>query len=734
MRTQLLSSSLALCLHTVLLHTPASAQSSNALEAASTTQPLPAIVVQSTPQQKSRPKQVQRPTPRPRPATAPPPLPESALPEGTIAAAPAYQSEPENSASEQTRSGTRMIAQPAARPGEILEAAPGLVVTQHSGEGKANQYFLRGFNLDHGTDLAITVDGMPVNMPTHGHGQGYADINFLIPELIQAMRIRKGPYFADEGDFSSAGALYIDYIDKLNPGLVQATGGMFGYGRALTVKSVPMWTGNLLFAGEAVVYNGPWDVPDNVRKFNGVVRYSQGTADDGFSITGMGYSNHWTSTDQIPERAVSEGLIDRFGSLDPTDGGVSSRYSISSRLSQTNDYGVTRLEAYAIRSSLTLFNNFTCFLNDPVNGDQFSQLDNRTILGFHGNHTFNGRLGPFDSETRIGVQSRYDDIEVGLIKTAERIPLSTVRLDNVQESSVGFYGQNTTKWTDWMRTIVGVREDWFNGKVASDTPQNSGNAEASITSPKFGLVLGPFYKTELFFNAGTGFHSNDVRGVTIKVDPTDKTTPLDQVPFLVRAKGAEVGVRTKAIEGLESSVALFVLDYASELLFVGDAGTTEPSRPSRRVGVEWTNHYTPVSWLAFDVDIAYSHARFTDDDAAGNFIPGAPGVVASAGVTFGEKTGWFGAAKVRYFGPRPLIEDDSVRSNATTLVNARIGYRFENGVRIQLDGFNLLDSKDHQIDYYYVSRLPGEAPEGVADRHFHPVEPLAFRLTLAGKL
>jgi hypothetical protein len=735
MRARLLlsASSLALCLQTIHLTAPAFAQSSNAPAPAGTTQPLPAIVVQSTPQQKQRPKATPRSTPAPRRVASPPPE-TPALPEGTIAAAPAYQAEPENSASEQTRTGARLIAQPAARPGEVLEAAPGLVITQHSGEGKANQYFLRGFNLDHGTDLAITVDGMPVNMPTHGHGQGYADINFLIPELIQAMRIRKGPYFADEGDFSSAGALYIEYIDKLNPGLVQATGGMFGYGRALTVKSVPMWAGNLLFAGEAVVYNGPWDVPDNVRKLNGVVRYSQGTADDGFSITGMGYSNRWTSTDQIPERAVTEGLIDRFGSLDPTDGGESSRYSLSSRLSQTSDYGVSRLEGYAIRSSLTLFNNFTYFLDDPVNGDQFSQVDYRTILGFHGNHTFKGRLGPFDSETRIGVQSRYDDIEVGLLKTAERIPLSTVRLDSVQESSIGFYGQNTTKWTDWMRTIVGVRRDWFQGKVASDTPENSGDADASITSPKFGLVFGPFYKTELFLNAGTGFHSNDVRGVTIKVDPADKTTPLAPVPFLVRAKGAEVGVRTKAIEGLESSVAFFVLDYASELLFIGDAGTTEPSRPSRRVGVEWTNNYRPVSWLSFDVDIAYTRARFTDNDPAGDFIPGAPSMVASAGVTFGENTGWFGGAKLRYFGPRPLIEDDSVRSNATTLVNARIGYRFENGVRIQLDGFNLLDSRDHQIDYYYVSRLPGEAPDGVADRHFHPVEPLALRLTLAGKL
>jgi outer membrane receptor protein involved in Fe transport len=734
-RVLLSVSSLALGLQTVVAAGPAWAQANG--DASESVSPiLPTIVVTAPPRQQQK-KRAKAP---PRRAAAPPrtaPLqvtvPAVAPPEGAIVAAPAYQSDPEKSASEQSRTGARINAQPAARPGEVLETVPGLIVTQHSGEGKANQYFLRGFNLDHGTDLAITVDGMPVNMRTHGHGQGYADINFLIPELIASMRIRKGPYFADEGDFSSAGSLHIDYLDKMDPGLAQATAGMFGYGRALTVKSLPMWAGNLLFAGEAIVYDGPWDVADRVRKFNGVLRYSQGTADDGFSITGMAYSNRWTSTDQIPERAVNEGLISRFGSLDPTDGGLSSRYSLSSRMSQTSDYGVTRFEAYAIRSTLTLFNNFTYFLDDPVNGDQFSQLDERTVLGFHGNHTFKGRIGPFDSETRIGVQSRYDDIQVGLLKTIQRMPLATVRLDNVQQSSVGFYGQNTTHWTDWMRTIVGVREDVFQGKVASDTPENSGNATASIASPKFGLVLGPFYKTELFFNAGTGFHSNDVRGVTIKVDPADKTTPLDQVPFLVRAKGAEVGVRTKAIDGLESSVAVFALEYASELLFVGDAGTTEPSRPSRRVGIEWTNHYTPLSWLSFDVDIAYARARFTDDDPAGNHIPGAPGVVASVGVTFGEKTGWFGAAKLRYFGPRPLIEDGSMRSNATALVNARLGYRFDNGLRIQLDAYNLLNSDAHQIDYYYVSRLPGEAPEGIADRHFHPVEPLALRLTMAAK-
>jgi outer membrane receptor protein involved in Fe transport len=653
----------------------------------------------------------------------------------TQAAAPAGP--PANSASEFTVSGAEINAIPTSRVGEVLEATPGLIVSQHSGEGKANQYFLRGFALDHGTDFAVNVDGMPVNMRTHGHGQGYADINFLIPELIKSMTIRKGPYFADEGDFSSAGSARINYVDRLDPGLAQVTSGSFGYRRLLAVKSYPAWAGNLLVAGEVQTYNGPWDVPDNVRKLNGVLRYSQGTADDGFSITGMGYVNRWTATDQIPTRAVSAGLIGPFGSLDPTDGGETSRFSLSSRMSHTSETGVTRLDAYAISSRLTLFNNFTFFLNDPVNGDQFSQLDKRTVLGFDASHTFMGRLGPFDSETRVGLQGRYDDIDVGLVNTLQRATLSTVRLDHVDESNLSPYVQSTTTWTPWLRTVVGLRGDWFQGKVASDTPANSGGASTFFGSPKFSLALGPFFKTEFYFNAGTGFHSNDLRGVTISVNPPnapDAGLPATAVPLLIRSKGAEVGLRTKAIAGLESSVALFVLDFDSELQFQGDIGTTVPGRPSRRVGVEWVNHYQPVPWLAFDLDVAATRARFTDSDPAGSYIPGAPAVIASAGVVIGQTFGWFGGAKLRYLGPRPLIEDDSVRSGPMAVLNANIGYRFERGLRVQLDILNLFNSKDHQIDYLYASRLQGEPLAGVSDVHFHPIEPLAVRLTLAGKI
>jgi hypothetical protein len=642
---------------------------------------------------------------------------------------------PAVAASELTVSGAAINATPTARVGEVLEATPGLIVSQHSGEGKANQYFLRGFALDHGSDFAINVDGMPINMRTHAHGQGWADINFLIPELIKSMSIRKGPYFADEGDFSSAGAARISYIDRLDPGLAQVTAGSFGYWRLLAGKSYTAGAGTLLVAGETQSYNGPWDVPDNVRKLNGVLRYSQGTVDDGLSVTGMGYVNHWTATDQVAARAVTAGLIGSFGTLDPTDGGKTSRFSLSSRLAHTSDAGVTRLDAYVIRSTLALFNNFTFFLNDPVNGDQFSQLDRRTSLGFDASHTFKG-AGSFETETRVGLQGRRDAIGVGLVNTLQRATLSTILDDRVDELNLSPYAQATTRWTQWLRTVVGLRGDWYRGKVASDTAANSGSAASFLGSPKFSAVLGPFLQTELYFNAGTGFHSNDLRGVAISVNPPnapDAGLPATPVPFLIRSKGGEVGLRTRAIAGLESTIVLFILDFDSELQFQGDIGTTVPGRPSRRVGIEWVNHYQPAPWLAFDLDIAATRPRFTDFDPAGSFIPGAPAVIASAGTIIGHPTGWFGAAKLRYLGPRPLIEDGSVRSAAMRVVNANVGYRFENGLRLQLDLLNLFNSKDHQIDYFYTSRLPGEPAAGVDDVHFHPIEPFAVRLTAAGR-
>jgi hypothetical protein len=518
-------------------------------------------------------------------------------------------------ASQMTVAGEALNARPASRPGEILEAVPGLIVTQHSGEGKANQYFLRGYNLDHGTDLAISVDDVPVNMRTHAHGQGYADLNWLMPETINTLDIRKGPYFADEGDFASAGNLHVGLIDRTDKSIAQVSAGSFGYKRLFGMGSSKAGDGTLLVAGEAGTYNGPWVNPDDVRKLNALMRYTQGTALDGFSITGMAYSNRWNSTDQVPQRAIASGELPRFGAEDATDGGNTDRFALSARVAGTDDVGSWKANGFAVKSSLDLFNNFTYFLADPVLGDQFHQHDDRIMAGANASRTFDGSFAGRPMQTTFGIQTRYDDIRLALTDTDQRAFLSTVRSDKVNEASVGVWTENTVHWTDWLRTTLGWRGDYFDANVASlFDANNSGKASAAIGSPKLTMVVGPFNKTELFIGAGLGMHSNDARGATVTEDPADPNVKLSASPLLVQTKGAEVGVRTKLLPGLDSSVSLFLLDQASEIVFRGDAGDTSASRASRRTGMEWTNTYRPKPWLEFDADLALTHARFVGYD------------------------------------------------------------------------------------------------------------------------
>jgi len=623
-----------------------------------------------------------------------------------------------------------IVNRPALRTGELLEFVPGLIVTQHSGDGKANQYFLRGFNLDHGTDFATYVDGMPVNMRTHAHGQGYSDLNFLIPELVQRIDYKKGPYFAGEGDFASAGAARIRLADRLPQGQASVSVGQHGYVRAVVADSLDAGPGTLLYGLEVARNNGPWDVPERVRKVSGVLRYSQGTPDDGFSVTAMAYKNRWNATDQVPLRAVESGQIGRFGSLAPSDGGDTSRASLSYAMRRRTENRVFEFDAYLIRSQLELNSDFTYFLADPAAGDQFQQSERRTVAGVNAGESWNTQLFGLSLRNKLGVQARYDRLSpVGLYSTVERVRQSTVREDRVREASVGLYGENTTQWLPWLRSVAGVRYDAYRFNVASSIAGNSGTASDHVVSPKLSLILGPWSKTEFFVNYGKGFHSNDARGTTQTRLPDG--TPSAPVTPLVPTRGLELGARTEWLPGLESSLALWRLDLASELLFVGDAGETQPSRASRRHGIEWNNHYVAAPWLLFDLDLAASRSRYTQSDPAGNFIPGSIDTVASFGVTVTDRGPWSGALQLRYFGPRPLIEDNSVRSASTTLAYARLAYQLNRRTRLSLDVFNLLNKRASDIDYYYASRLPGEAQDGVGDRHFHPVEPRSARLTLS---
>lgn len=634
-----------------------------------------------------------------------------------------------NAASQGTVTSRLIANRPILRTGELLEFVPGLIVSQHSGDGKANQYYLRGFNLDHGTDFATYVDGMPVNMRTHAHGQGYTDLNFLIPELVSRIDYKKGPYFADEGDFSSAGAAHINLTNQLTQGITSLSLGSYGYQRMLLADSIDALDGNLLYGLEVNRYDGPWDTDSDIKKYNAVIRYNSGTASDGYNFTAMTYQNKWNATDQIPMRAIESNQIDRFGAIDNTDGGEASRYSLSFEKHSGDKDGAFEFNIYAVQSKLDLYSNFTYFLNNPIDGDQFNQNEHRKMAGFNMAKTWFNNIGGLDMQNKIGLQTRYDDLSpVALYNTTARQRTSLIRSDEVKEASAGLYAENNTQWLEKFRTVAGLRYDNYLFDVDSSIQGNSGKARDNITSPKLALIFGPWAQTEFFINYGKGFHSNDARGTTQTQLPSGgASTPVTP---LVSTRGSEIGLRTEIIPGLQSSIALWQLDIDSELLFVGDAGETEPSRASKRHGVEWNNHYIANNWLLLDLDLAASNARYRDVDTAGNHIPGSINKVASFGATITNLGNWSGAFQLRYFGPRPLIEDNSVRSKSTTIAYARVSYQMNQKAKLSLDVFNLFNRKSSDIDYFYTSRLQGEAVDGVDDIHFHPVEPRSARLTL----
>ena len=618
------------------------------------------------------------------------------------------------------------------RPGELLEATPGLIVSQHSGEGKANQFYLRGINLDHGTDLRTTVDGMLVNQRSHGHGQGWTDLNFLIPEITAGIEYRKGPYYAEEGDFSSAGAVSVMYTDQLNQGIASVGIGQNGYKRLLLADSPKAGAGNLLYALELYKNDGPFKNPDDYKKTNGVLRYSEGDAYNGFNITAMAYRAKWNATDQIPQRAIDTGFISgKFDAIDKTDGGEAQRYSLSGAWHQSSATNATNINAYILNNKLNLYSNFTYFLDNPVDGDQFSQPDRRVTTAVNADHSWQMPFLSFKSENKVGLQFQNDNIYNALENTKARQRLSTTRQDHIVESSLGAYFQNTTYWTEKFRTIAGIREDYYHNDVSSDLAINSGKANDRQTSPKLSMIFGPWAKTEYYFNIGNGFHSNDARGTTISVDPKIPATRVTRENPIVESNGFELGVRSEFIPGLQSSLAIYQLDFDSELLFAGDAGSTaDTGRSSRRVGFEFSNYYKPTSWMTIDADIAYARARYRNTDIVGDRIPGSIEGVASLALSIENLGSYYGGLQLRYFGPRPLIEDNSVRSKGTTTLNGRLGYKINPTTTINLEGYNLTNNKDSAIDYFYTSRLPGEQSAGVDDVHFHPIESRSFRLNL----
>mgnify|MGYP001545407588 FL=1 len=632
------------------------------------------------------------------------------------------------SANEGTTGREDLERRPKLRAGELVETVPGAIATQHSGGGKANQYFLRGFNLDHGTDFAVSVGGMPVNMPSHGHGQGYADLNFLIPELVERARYRKGPYFAEIGDFSSAGGVDFDLVRSFPEGVASLTLGSFDFQRAMVAGTAAAAGGELTGALEYFHNDGSWDRPDDYGRWNGFVGYGVGDAIRGWSLALMGSDGEWLATDQIPRRAVDEGLVDRYGLLDPGPRGRSARYSLSGEAHRGDETSFTSLRAYAIHSDFDLFSNFTYALDDPVNGDQFEQVDTRWIFGLGIDHHWSGHLGDSHHNSAVGLDLRFDDIANGLYRTTDLVRTSTTREDDIRQLGGGLWGETWIGLTPEIRINLGLRADYYRADVDAHRTVNSGSADAWMLNPKLSLVWRPWSSAELSFNAGSGFHSNDARGATIRVDPVTGE-PVDRVDPLVRANGFDAGLRVFTGGGYHTTFTAFWLELDSELLFVGDAGTTEASRPSRRVGLEWTNYWQISRVVGLDLDVTWTDAVFTDDDPAGNDIPGAIVATAAGGVTVANLGRWSGSLRLRYFTGGPLIEDGSVEWGPTVLVNGLIGFEVTRHLRLVLEGFNLLNREDDDIAYYYASRLSGEPAEGVEDVHFHPMEKPTVRLT-----
>jgi outer membrane receptor protein involved in Fe transport len=626
-------------------------------------------------------------------------------------------------------------SRPAQRPGEVLEFVPGVIVTQHSGDGKANQYFLRGFNLDHGTDFATRINGMPVNMPTHGHGQGYSDMNFLLPELVDRVEYRKGPYFATVGDFAAAGSADIQYVNSVAAPFAQLTLGENGYRRAVAGGSGAVGAGvTALGALEVMNTDGPWTVPERVRKLNGVFTLSGGTRAQGWHVSALAYRSRWTATDQVPQRLIDAGTYQgrpfgRYDSLDPTTGGESHRSSLSGDWHIDSAAGRTQVSAYALRYDLDLNSNFSYALERPADGDQFKQTDKRTVYGADAEHTVSHDIGSLAARTVAGVQLRHDRIRVGLHDSVARRITSTVREDEVRQTQLGLFAQTSLEFTPELRAVLGLRADRLQARVNALTlAANGGSASDTQLSPKFTVVWAVTPRTEVFFNAGRGFHSNDARGMTARVDPRTGD-PVDAVPALVPLTGAEIGLRTEAVQGLQSSVSVWGLRSASELVYIGDAGGTEASLGSRRRGIEFSNRWQPVPWFLFDADLAFSHARLKD----GSRIPNAIDRVASVAGTLKNLDGWTASLQWRYLGAGALTEDNSVRSFPSSTFNLRatkaLGKVLGAQASVTLDVFNLFDRKVNDIQYYYESQLPGEAAP-VADRHVHPAEPRNLRLTL----
>ena len=633
--------------------------------------------------------------------------------------------QPTSAATEQTRWQKDLELRPSNTPSDVLRLTPGLIIGQHHGGGKADQILFRGFDSDHGTDFAVFIDGIPVNMVSHAHGQGYADMHWLIPETIERVEIYKGPYFAHLGDFATSGAMNIITKKKDKDSTLTFTGGSYNTQRYVGIFSPP--EGTVLrpyIGGEVYLNDGAFKNPNDYIRYNILTKFDLlQSANSNLNFLGNFFKTSWNASGEIPARSVRSGDIGRFGSFDPSEGGKSERQNLSLIYNYTDANQSFNAQTWGSWYKLQLWSNFSLFLNDPVNGDGIEQDDKRFLAGNNLNYRRNYNLWDLPMETFVGFQSRFDHIRVGLFNQTDRRRRDTVKNNNIEQTNLGWFMQQEIRPTAWLRTQIGARMDnfWYDvepiGTVAEPI---SGSGSATIVNPKLNFIFTPFDDrnfakgTDLFLNFGGGFHSNDAR--VFVQDPKKK---------LPRYWGGEVGAKSRLFDRLDATLSYWRSYLESELVFVGDEGTFEPSGASRRHGVESEFRYDILPWLSYDLDLSYTWATFINGDR----VPLAPRFLAFTGITARHDSGIQARLQMRHIGRRYGIEDGSILTPTSTIFDLFLKYvwkRHEFFVQFQ----NLANAKYRAAEHVFESRTPGEVAGGLPgrlDSHFTPGDPFTVK-------
>ena len=608
---------------------------------------------------------------------------------------------------------------------EILRMVPGLFIGQHAGGGKAEQIFLRGFDLDHGTDINISVDGMPVNMVSHAHGQGYADLHFVIPELIDEVNFNKGPYFADKGNFTTAGFVEFKTKDYLENNFAKVEGGQFNTFRGIAGINLLKTTGDkrnqsLYFAGEGSLTKGYFDNPQNFSRFNGILKY-QGKISENNSLTASvtGFTSKWNASGQIPNRAIEQGIVGFFGAIDPNEGGKTSRYNANIELlSNLNNGATIRNQIYYSNYAFELYSNFTFYKEDSINGDQIRQKENRNLGGYKGTYQKEFTIGKFKTETKTGIQIRFDAVNnIELTRTKDRtINTKEIMLGDVNELNTAAYYSQKISFTDKLDVTGALRFDYFNNRYIDKLANTNLSSNSIIFCPKLNFDYRLNDKVQLYLYNGRGFHSNDTR-VAVRENGKKVLPP---------AYGSDLGGIFKLGNKFFLQTAIWYLWLDQEFVYVGDEGIVEAGGQTIRFGLDISIRYEIVKNLYADLDLSLANPRAIGVSKHESYLPLAPRFTSIGGLTYRKQTGWNGSLRYRYMADRPANETNTVVAKGYFVVDGAVNYstkKWEMGLSIQ----NVLNTKWKETQFDTESQLQTEITP-VSEIHFTPGTPFFARL------